>query len=289
MHFETAKCFFSSIGLFWLITEVLSYFIKDISQNLINLGPVFLVFSFGYTFVKRRPVISVSHKVANTDVTIEIKMGDIFDVNGSIVVGVNNSFDTTVNEVLVSSKSLDGKFISKFYDNATHIDSDIKKALTGVAVKIKRTSKVNGKREIYPIGTVAMLRARSKTAYLLAISEFNEDGVATSTFENLQVSIASLWNFIATKGSLEDITIPVLGTGHARIKNKREEIIREIVRSFLAALSEKRFTNKLTICIDVGDYYNQRIDLIELGRFLEYSCKYSEINPVRPVVGEPIN
>ncbi len=102
---------------------------------------------------------------------------------------------------------------------------------------------------MYPIGTVAKVTPKGHTAYLLAISELNEHGVAKSSFEAVKTALAALRNFISSKGGYDALAIPVLGTGHGRISTPRSVVIKEIIRSFVAACSERKFAKKLTVVI----------------------------------------
>lgn len=55
--------------------------------------------------------------------TIKIHKGDIFDGNELTVIPVNRFFDTLVDDVVISSRTLHGKFIMRYRDN--HPDDDI--------------------------------------------------------------------------------------------------------------------------------------------------------------------
>ena len=57
----------------------------------------------------------------------------------------------------------------------------------------------------------------------------------------------------------------------------REEMIREIIKSFITAYSEKKFCEKLTIVISEDDYRKQGIDLQGLGNYLRHLCRYTDI------------
>jgi hypothetical protein len=59
-------------------------------------------------------------KNINTNIdgsTVNIKCGDIFNENGLKVITFNEYFDTQINEKIISSRSLNGIFINKFFKN----------------------------------------------------------------------------------------------------------------------------------------------------------------------------
>ena len=72
--------------------------------------------------------------------------------------------------------------------------------------------------------------------------------------------------------------MPVLGTGSARLTQPRDDVVREIVRSFVAACSERVFTEHLTIVLSPRDVAKHRISLDELGSFLRHLCLYTDFS-----------
>jgi len=69
--------------------------------------------------------------------------------------------------------------------------------------------------------------------------------------------------------------MPVLGTGFGRLRQTREEVVREIIKAFVAACSEMTFADKLTIVISPQDMLKNNISLEELGLFLRHECTYA--------------
>ena len=105
----------------------------------------------------------------------------------------------------------------------------------------------------------------------------DKSGKAYSSFEEVIENLGKLWNNIADQGELEPLVVPVLATGRARVNVTREKMIREIIQSFIAACSEKKFTEKLTIVISPQDYREHSINLHELGDYLRHVCQYTDL------------
>lgn len=275
----TASAFLSAVGLFWLATEVSAFVVDTWKDRLQSAWPYFLVASTVYAIWRQRPVIARCERLNGTDIWIEIRIADIFSVRAAYVISTNTSFDSIVNDQLISRQSLRGAFTEKYYDKAEHMEGDLMAALQGEVACGERPSKVGGKSRLFPIGTVARVTPKGQTVYLLAISELNEYGVAESSFEAVKTALASLWNYVSSKGGYEPLVIPVIGTGHGRLSTPRSDVIKEIVRSFVAACSEKKFAGKLTVAISPKDYHDSGLDIYELGDFLKYACRYTEIAP----------
>lgn len=118
----------------------------------------------------------------------------------------------------------------------------------------------------------------------------NEHGNAYGGFEYVKDALASFWLFVGERGSKEAIVTPVLGTGFSRVKVQREEVIREIINSFIAACAERNFCEKLTIVISPHDARTHSIDLKQIDKFVTHVCQYTEYSPTRAVTrGQGIN
>jgi hypothetical protein len=286
---DTAAAFFSAVGFFWLVTEILAFIVESWKGQLQSAWPYFFCFAALYTVYRQRPVISRCERLDGTDIRVEIRIADIFSIKAACVISTNTSFDSAVNDHLISSQSLQGIFTGLFYDKPEHLDRDLDEALLHEQSKGERQSKVRGKSKLYSIGTVAKVTPKGQTAYLLAISDLNEHGVAASSFEAVKTALAALWNFVSSKGGYDALAIPVIGTGHGRINTPRDVVIKEIIRSFVAACSERKFSSKLTVVISPRDYHDSELDIYELGDFLKYACRYAEITPPKPGSGIAIS
>ena len=87
-----------------------------------------------------------------------------------------------------------------------------------------------------------------------------------------------MWYWISERGDKGVLIAPIFGTGHARIKIKREEVIKSIVRSFIASCSSKTYCDKLVIVLHPRDVISHQIDVEAIASFIEYSCKYAQFD-----------
>lgn len=277
----------SSFGVLWLVMEIANFFVPNSDHTLQGMWPWFLLLGLAAAIWTNRPVHSVSCKLTGRDVALTICAGDIFSMPGAVVVGTNTTFDTDISSGLINKASIQGQFTEKFYDSVSHLNSDITAALFDVPSDIASPVK-RGKQDVYPVGTVAQVVGKGRTAYLLVIAELNGKGVANATFDDLKTALPALWEFVANSGTIEPIVIPVLGSGFSRLPETREEIVREIVNSFIAGCSARRFTESLTIVMHPKDFYKHSVDLAGLGQYLGHVCRYSEYGAaLRPGRGTP--
>lgn len=271
-------------GWLWLIVEITSFFWGSLSDFIKAKSVFFIAIGILIAIWHNRPILAVCQRLKNRDVDIEICIGDFFKFPGAFIIGSNTTFDTDIKNGLINPKSIQGQFTKKFYSNIDHLNADLDNSLKDEASYDLTFNKL-GKKKVFDFGTVAKINIKNTNAYFVAIASLNEHGNAESSLENLQNSLAKLWFYIGNRGVLEPIVIPVLGSGFSRLTETREEIIKEIIKSFVAACVTKRFTEKLSIIIHPSDYKKNDMDLNELDEFLKYECKYVQFKSNNDIGG----
>ncbi|HHT9010683.1 TPA: macro domain-containing protein, partial [Burkholderia cenocepacia] len=191
-----------------------------------------------WVIVTRRPVSRVTYKVPKRDIMFEVKIGDIFQEPGDIVVSTNTTFDTDIASGLISPESLQGQVALRFFQgNTVLIDRQLDACLTNV----HSTDNANapGKKREYPIGTVAKVSTGNKTFYFLAMSRLNASGTAGTTLHDVENALEKLWEYIGNNGNLADLAVPLIGTGRGRIDTSRKKMTEKIAQSFADAAKNK--------------------------------------------------
>lgn len=248
-------------GVLWLLVEATSYFIDDATSNTLkDLWWVFLIIGFIIAAIRLKPKRRFSFIVDDRDITVELVVGDIFKEKGTVVVGSNTGFITS-NEI-ISSNSIQGVFCNKYFPSIQPVNDQITSQIQDLPCEF---------------GTTVTVRGSSKTGYFCAIAEVNDSGIAKSNIENLRVSLVGLWSYLSDNAEKNIINLPILGSGFSRISAKREELVKEILLSFFAAISQNTFCDGIRVVIHPSDIRTFNIDVNELARYFEYSCKYSLI------------
>ena len=275
---NVVRKFFQTYGFFWLILEPLSCFAPqttDLSRGNWILFSLYVVAALLCAIGRCSPTSLVSCRLNGRDVSIEIRVDDIFNMEGAFVISTNTTFDTEISNDLISEDSLQGRFTLKYYrKKMEYLDHVLEEQLKNQKFTLMEDNR-KGKKKRYDPGTVVKLHLENQVTYLVAVADMNEHGVATGSFEKIIECLGKLWHYIGEQGALGHLVVPVLGTGRARINVPREDMIREIIKSFITACSEKKFSEKLTIVISEGDYREYKIDLEELGNYLRHHCKYT--------------
>src|SRR5262249_45212037 len=167
-----------------------------------------------------RPMRKVQYKLPKKDLCIVVQIGDILSCRGQVVISTNTTFDTDMSSGLIAPDSLQGQFALRYFNgNTEELDRLVSRSL-GDPPHEKPISP--GKRRRYPIGTVAKVMAHGQNFYLLAMAELNEHGTAKSSGEDVERALDGLWDFIATKGELGEIVVPLIGTGRGRVELSRK-------------------------------------------------------------------
>lgn len=290
LTFRSVPAILASFGSLFLVVKIADFFWQHtgVPDEIRSMWLLFFIGGIGAAAWQRKPPRRVSHMLNGRDVTIEIAIGDLFDFPGSFIVGTNTTFTTRISRNLISERSVQGIFTRRYYGTDAGLDAALSPGLRDVPFVDLPGERV-GKSRSYPLGTCVRLDPRDRTCYFVAIAELNKHGAAKGTFEDLKDSLAKLWVFVGDHGEKGALAMPVIGTGFCRLTQKREEIVHEIIRSFVAACSESTIADKLTIVMTPRDVAENHISLEELGLFLRHECSYASFSTADTrSVGTPV-
>jgi hypothetical protein len=261
----------AAVGTLYLFVELLDTFKIYKKDEYHNYGLILmLVAAVIYVLATRRPVRRVRYKVPKKDLTFEVLIGDLFQMPGEIIISSNSTFDTDISNGLIAANSLQGQFALQVFNGQTaEIDRQIDVSLSGEASIINETRP--GKKNEYPIGSVARIHANGKNFYLFAMSHMDAGGNAYSSPRILDEALEGLWRNLATKGERGDIVMPLVGTGRGRVAIPRQKMIERIAQSFADASQEAIFSNKLTIVARPEDAARFSLNLFQIRDFLSKS------------------
>jgi hypothetical protein len=221
--------------------------------------------------IRRFPRLTVSHSLSSPDSTLEIKVGDLFDETGHLVIGTNDVFDSELGDVIKAS-SVQGQFLTRIYDGGcAKFDADIEQALAALAAQRHEDSlKIQGKRWRYPLGTTIVLGSLPSRYFLVAYGYMGNNLQCNSDADTIQHSLSCLWNEIRLKGQGSPVAIPVIGSDLARTNIPRMMAVKMIILSFIVASKEKFIADKLTVVIHPKDIAS--VNLYALQEFLTSAC-----------------
>lgn len=206
-----------------------------------------------------------SAKLIINDTTIFIKEGDIFNQDGLKIIPFNEYFDTIVDDKLISSNSLNGKYILKYNINVEKLDEDIRED-----IRLKNSCKVVDKKRFYgnkikyPLGSIY----KNGSFLLLAFSKFDTDNRAYLDKSSFLECLLKMWNEIDVYYSSQNVFIPLLGAGITRFQGGKlteQDLLELILISF--RLSNIRFKSNITIIIHKSNIDD--INFFKLSNYLD--------------------
>lgn len=269
---------FSGLGVLMVFVDIANSFFPDWATAA-GAWPSFLGVAGAGALVgayRALPTTQHSARLAGRDTVIELIVGDIFDGEDAVVVPTNSTLETRL-DALLSPKSVQGHVATKFYDSLDHLDLDLANAASRLAVQPTDSTAPAGRKTLaYPNGTVVAVKVKERRFYWLVMSRITAHGRAEGTPEEVLNALPMLWAFVADHGDKGSIAIPLLGTGFARSNLTRETMVKEIVRSFIAANAVKTFCDRLKIVIHPDDVVKYAIDVDHLAGFLRNACEHAE-------------
>lgn len=256
------------VGAIWLAMEVLD-FLSILTRDQYGKPAVFVVVGVAIVIVvaTRRPVLRITYRVPGRDYSFEVKIGDIFNEPGDVVISSNTTFDTDISSGLIAADSLQGQLaLTIFQGNTAEIDRQLNAALQELPSEVRENAP--GKKAEYAIGTVAKVAVPGKNYYFLAMSRLNEHGTAKSTSRNIEDALDGLWAFVTAQGELRTLVLPLIGTGRGRVPVPRKKMVERIAQSFADASKETVFSNRLVIVVRPEDAENFGLNLFEVRDYL---------------------
>ncbi|WP_321004115.1 macro domain-containing protein [Eisenbergiella porci] len=277
---KMAEKFFSVWGFICATYEIedialSTTIVKDILRN--NFLMI-LIGSAIYAFISTKKVLNYTATIKDTGIKVSLSIGSLFWAKAnSFVISTNTTFDTRMDNEFISETSVQGQFQLKYFkNNLQSLDKLLDEGLEGV-LPIHLNRKVS-KCDQYPVGTVSKVNYKKKHYYFTAIADINEKGKTVNTsVENVKKCLLGTWEFISQKGHVEDLAIPVIGTGRAGIPNLSiEKAIMEMIYSIVDYSRTKKISNHFYIRIHPSDIKKNSIDMGELNVFLQCMCNYRQ-------------
>ena len=257
---------FAAVGLIAVFIELYDIFQPDkISKSDWPIPLVVVAIALAYATYRSWPR-PIEQQYSRPNTKIRIVVGDLFEQDENLVIGMASTFDTAVPHV-ISKTSVQGQFLELVYssDTAT-LDTDLSRALSGVSA-VGSIQKV-GKCEVYPLGTIAVIRHNRRHYFCSAYTEMNDRNEAQGTVAGVWRCLENLWNEVRARSNGDPVAMPVIGGGQARMSQvlPAQDSIRLTILSFLLASRDKRVCERLDIVVRDQDLRN--LDMLELQAFL---------------------
>lgn len=259
-----AESVLAVFGSFYLVVEMLDFFkIYTRDQYASYAFMIFLVLSVLSSIIIRRPIRSICVAFPKHDFSVEVRIEDLFEVTGAIMISTNTIFEADVAGGKISPESLQGQFTARYFTgNQNELLRQIGDALKDVESPAP-----------YPMGTTLPITTHGKTFYFTAMAELNEQGNAMTTPDNVRTALEGLWKHVRDAGELQELAVPVVGTGRGRLKLSRKKMIALISESFVKASEKSKFSDRLVIVVRPEDATSFEVNLYDVRDHLVQTLK----------------
>lgn len=228
--------FFATLGTISSIVTLISFVYQLQNPSLHTLVVyavtiLFVCFAISCSLTHRKQ--SLTFNISNT-LHVNVAEGDLFEKGvgrNFIVIPVNEYFDTTVDNKIVSESTLHGQFIRRFYNyqnsNTLHqeIDSYLCSHPEISCIEMVRTNS-HGNTKQYPLGTCVPIIKGQVTYVLLALTHFDENDIAYVELSEFGRCISSLCKFLGEKAGNNPVYLPLMGMGLSRLNQPAQFILK---------------------------------------------------------------
>lgn len=267
-----ASSFVIIFGGLWLFLEPVSLIFPDVFNHswgvLVGLIGVSLIGGLW----RSRPRQHLEFKLPPSDLSITIRVGDVLSQDGNVVLGSNDTFDTSLSDDIISPKSVQGQLLQRtFGGDIEALDSQIATSLAEATPIIDR-DKTFGKTDRYPIGTVA-IAARGNTRYFLpAIASMSASTPphTRASVEGVQMALTKAWEAVGRAGQRDPVHAPIVGSHLARLGLSHTWLVQMMILSFVAVTKKDSGSSSLTIWVAENDVAT--VDLAALDDWLRALC-----------------
>lgn len=255
---QTVLSFFGGL---WLFIESLDFF-KIYTRDQYGSYAFFWVLAVSalLAIIFRHPIRSIEVRFPEHDFCLEVRIGDIFDASGAVMVCTNTVFESDVAGGKIAPQSLQGQFTAKYFTGD-------QKTLMGIINE--------GLKDLdgppYPMGTTVPVNTHGKAFYFVAMAELNEQGTAFSNPQAVEQAMKGLWKYVRASGELQELVVPVIGTARGRINIPRKKMIEKISESFVNASIDSKFTDRLVIMVHPNDAKRFQVNLYDIKDHLNHA------------------
>lgn len=256
--------------LFSIAAIVLTFF--ELTQYKQLIFYVILIVSLIILFTKltkESAMKKISLNIDGSEVVIE--SGDIFNYPRNMykVIAFNEYFDTKVDDQIISSASLNGKYLKKYYpeeEQIRELDIRVEEDPRTQSKVIERnvSRRYGGKSIKYELGSIF----KDKDYFLVAFSKFDQDNKANLKLNEYANCLIHFWNEVNTLYNQSTVVIPLLGSGitrHRDFNAKPHDLLEVMLWTF--KISKVKFREPSKIIIVMLENHLKEVNYYRLKEF----------------------
>ncbi len=232
----------------WQVLEPTTFFFPDFALQGLAKFVLLLVVSAVIGLYLQTPPIQASVRLANTNTTVTLLFGDLFEQSGHKVIAVNEFFDGEVGDI-IARRSVHGQFIvdvlggqaDGFYEL---INPDL------ADVPSEKVERAQGRKKKYPIGTTSVARVGDDKYFCVALTYTDpEKHESKADVPELWTALDRLWVSIRQNANNEPVSLPLIGGTFARINLPAHQLLYLIMTSIVNEAKKQPIAEQLRIVL----------------------------------------
>lgn len=244
------------VGMLSTILSILGISLGDI-QGLslcMRISTVVIAFIVVYVlaYIAIGKIFREAVNITIRQTSVSVSCGNIFEAPELRVIGCDTHFDTRVDDIVISKKSLHGQLILE-HGNKDEIN-------IAIETEAKRLGLQKNNEGLYdfPLGTIVRYDSSvdNYTYLMLAMTELNAEHEAHTNMAKFELMLMKMWKEISRVYALNDVVLPLLGTGIPRFDDGPKDKD-DLLRCMLCTLNSSGVTlrSKVKVLIygNIGD------------------------------------
>lgn len=208
-----------------------------------------------------------------SSISITVKFGDILKERQNLFIPMNSKFQSCFkNSEIVSTKSVQGQVIRKYYENTPdNLDAQLKHKLEALNP---------GLHVPYPAGLTLVDKKKKQNLYFVVTADINDNGASRTTEDYILQALENFWDYLDDSPSNDlSLSVPLIGCGQGRLLNKQDRMMRNIFLSFITHIRRKNSSpiKNLIVYIPYEYLLHKQVDIQKIKQFVGYIC--SEPSP----------
>ena len=147
---------------------------------------------------------------------VKVEYGDIFEKDGWRVIGVDTTFSTVIDNIVISKLSLHGQLVLEHGD-VDDINEAVKREATRRGIKEKRGV------YSFPLGTAIPYEGKDGKYIMVALTELNRDYESHTRLPQYEKTLLEMWKELSRVYAGNELVVPLLGTGITRFDDGRDD------------------------------------------------------------------
>jgi hypothetical protein len=239
---------FATYGVLWTIVESFSsYFPRLQPEGLLDYA-FLLVVSCSAGLWRAWPAKRLELKIPNSDSSMCIEFGNLFEKEGCIAIQVNEFFDSLLGDH-VSLNSLHGQFIRDVLGSqSSAFDALVSKALSNEP--FEEVPRKDGNTKRYKIGTTASVDVNGKRYLLFALTRTDIKTLkASASVHELWDALAGLWEALRVCANGNPASIALVGGGLSGVGLPPVNLLQIMMISYSYYTKKNKITSNLSFVL----------------------------------------